>query len=302
MVVIRISRRVHGASNLFRGGWTRTSRRVCEARVFALRAGLIFLLAGWVAPGHAFDRGADGEFEKRTSSHFILYQDVDIDQTSGLRGSRRFEQDVLETLESAYQLADKRLGLRPDGPMTVIVYDPVVFDETFKGQFRFPVAGFYGGRVHIRGDRMLTNRLAAVLHHEYVHAAFDAENGRHILPAWLNEGVAEWFEARSAGWRGVPFQANQTLRLAASQGRLFDLDALSAPSFGAYGPEGARLAYLQSWSFVDWLVGLRGERGLRDWIRSIVRSGDIDRATRRIYRQRIEDLHADHRDHLAAGS
>ena len=38
----------------------------------------------------AFERGADGEFEKRTSSHFVLLQDVDIDETSGLRGSRRF--------------------------------------------------------------------------------------------------------------------------------------------------------------------------------------------------------------------
>ena len=262
---------------------------------------VLWLTAGLVFPADGLDQGADGEFEKRTSSHFILYQDVDIDETSGLRGSRRFEQDVLNVLEAAYRSADQKLGLRPDGPLTVIVYDPEVFDQTFAGQFRFPVAGFYGGRVHIRGDTVVTDRLAAVLHHEYVHAAFDEENGRHVLPAWLNEGVAEWFEARSLGLRSVPSHQRRRLRAAAVEGRLYELDALSFPSFGHLGPEGASLAYLQSWSFIDELVRRRGERGLRDWLREIVRRGDIDRATRRVYRDRIDALYEDHLAALAAG-
>ncbi|MCH2186658.1 hypothetical protein MK280_12385 [Myxococcota bacterium] len=267
-----------------------------------LRLGLALpLVLGLAFSAEALDQGADGEFEKRTSSHFILYQDVDIDETSGLRGSRRFEQDVLNVLEAAYRSADQKLGLRPDGPLTVIVYDPEVFDQTFAGQFRFPVAGFYGGRVHIRGDTVVTDRLAAVLHHEYVHAAFDEENGRHVLPAWLNEGVAEWFEARSLGLRSVPSHQRRRLRVAAARGRLYELDALSFPSFGHLGPEGASLAYLQSWSFIDELVRRRGERGLREWLRDIVRRGDIDRATRRVYRDRIDALYEDHLAALAAG-
>ena len=44
---------------------------------------------------HAIDRGADGEFDHRSSAHFELYQDVDIDRTSGFHGSRRFEQQIL---------------------------------------------------------------------------------------------------------------------------------------------------------------------------------------------------------------
>ena len=262
---------------------------------------VLFSTAWLVPPALGLDHGADGDFEKRTSSHFVLYQDVDIDQTSGLRGSRRFEQDVLAVLESAYRSADQKLGLRPDGPLTVIVYDPAIFDQTFSGQFRFPVAGFYGGRVHIRGDTVVTDRLAAVLHHEYVHAAFDEENGRHVLPAWLNEGVAEWFEARSLGVRGLPGRQRRRLEAAAAQGRLYELSDLSSPSFGHLGPEGASLAYLQSWAFIDKLVRLRGERGLREWLSEIVRRGDVDRATRRVYRDRIGVLHADHLAALAAG-
>jgi len=61
------------------------------------------------------------------------------------------------------------------------------------------------------------------------------------------------------------------------------------------------LAYLQSWSFIDELVRRRGERGLREWLREIVRRGDIDRATRRVYRDRIDALYEDHLAALAAG-
>ena len=66
-------------------------------------------------------RGADGQFEKRESSHFVLYQDVDIDETGGLRGSRRFEQQVLESLEKGYDQLDRYLGLRPPRKLEVVV-------------------------------------------------------------------------------------------------------------------------------------------------------------------------------------
>lgn len=264
--------------------------------------GFIVATALLVATAGALDRGADGDFEKRTSSHFVLYQDVDIDETAGLRGSRKFEQNVLAVLESAYREGDARLGLRPERPITVVVYDAGVFDAQFGGSFRFPVAGFYGGRVHIRGDTVVSDRLAAVLHHEYVHAAFDAEAGRHVLPAWLNEGVAEWFEGRVQGWRQLPAPAANALHRYAREGRLYDLGALSAPSFTGFGPEGARVAYLQSWSFIDYLAGLRGERTLRDWIREIARTGDVERATRRTFRRDLARLHGDHLRALAPGS
>ena len=44
----------------------------------ALGAALGLLLA---AGAGAADRGADGRFDKRSSSHFVLYQDVDIDES-----------------------------------------------------------------------------------------------------------------------------------------------------------------------------------------------------------------------------
>ncbi len=150
---------------------------------------------------NAAGRGADGNFDRRTSAHFVLYQDVDIDMTGGFRGSRRFEQGVLDVLEDAYELLDRTLGLRPGRKIEVIVYDPGIFDREFSRRFRFAAAGFYARVIRVRGDTQVHTGLVRVLNHELVHAALDAAAPSLIFPAWLNEGLAEWFEARSVGKR-----------------------------------------------------------------------------------------------------
>ena len=52
-----------------------------------------------------------------------------------------------------------------------------------------------------------------------MHAAFDAEAPSLELPAWLNEGVAEWFEARAVGQRRIgPRQRAILAQLGQQQG------------------------------------------------------------------------------------
>ena len=249
----------------------------------------------------ARDRGADGEFEERHSSHFVLYQDVDIDQSSGFHGSRRFEQRVLEVLESAYDRLDRQVGLRPAQPITVIVYDPEIYDDRFFGLFRFSAAGFYSGQIHVRGDVSLSPSLERVLHHELVHAAFDQAMQSAYLPAWFNEGTAEWFEARSAGKRRLSVQERSFLHRASEQGALFSFEQLSAPNFAGFGPGSARIAYLESYGFIAYLAHHHSERRVRDWIREAVRSRDLDRATRRTFRADLARLEERYLRELAQG-
>jgi hypothetical protein len=260
-------------------------------------ATLLLVIASTLAiagAAHALGGGADGKYEKRTSSHFVLYQDVDIDRTSGLRGSRRFEQDVLAALETAYEQLDARLGLRPGRPITVTVHDPRIFDQRFSGLFRFPAAGFYGGTVHVRGGRVFDARLERTLYHELVHAAFDAEASGLFVPAWMNEGVAEWFEARALGKRGLDAREAEALSRLIEAGQVYALSDLAGGSFGDLGPTGARIAYLQSYAFVDHLAVGVGERRLREWVREFVRTRDLDRATRRIFRAELDELDVQH--------
>jgi len=248
------------------------------------------------APSLALGGGADGEYDKRESSHFVLYQDVDIDRTSGLYGSRRFEQDVLAALETAFQQLDQRLGLRPDRPIVVTVHDPAIFDARFAGLFRFPAAGFYGGTVHVRGGTMVDGRLQHTLYHELVHAAFDSVAPGLFVPAWMNEGLAEYFEARALGKRGLSGREAEVLSRIVGHGAAFTLADLAGGSFGHLGPDGAGVAYLQSYAFIDYLEQAAGEHRLREWVRDFVRTGDLDRVTRRIYRADLAELEADHLD------
>ena len=92
---------------------------------------VVVLTTALLLPGFAAavgDRGADGEFARRDSFHFTLFQDVDIDESAGLYGSRKFEQDLLRELEAAFDRLDQILGLRPEGKLVVYVWDPALFD------------------------------------------------------------------------------------------------------------------------------------------------------------------------------
>jgi hypothetical protein len=240
--------------------------------------------AALALPIAARARGADGEFDRRESSHFVLEQDVDIAESGGFRGSRRFEQEVLSELERAYDELDHWLALRPRRKIEVLVYDPARFDAAFAGRFRFPAAGFYQGVIRVRGDTQLTDRLSRVLHHELVHAALDAAAPNIWLPGWVNEGTAEWFEGRTDGERQLGMQERAVLSTLARNGELYGLTALAPPTFAGFAPRPAQVAYLESHALIEYLARERGERSLAHFIAALIRSRSLERALRRVYK------------------
>lgn len=248
------------------------------------RLPLLLLALLLAVPAAARDRGADGRFDTRTSAHFVLYQDVDIDQSGGFHGSRRFEQQLLDTLEGAYDSMDKLLGLRPQRKLDVVVYDPGIFDQQFAGLFRFQAAGFYAGVIRIRGTTELTVPLRRVLHHELVHAALDAAAPSMVFPAWINEGGAEWFEARALGKRGLNPREWAALKQWHQAGHLYSLSQLSVPSFSRMNGGQAQVAYVQAYATIDHLVRNHGERKLARFYDELIRTRNIDRALDRVYR------------------
>lgn len=242
------------------------------------------------SPAAALDRGADGRFDTRTSSHFVLYQDVDIDESGGFHGSRRFEQNVLEELERAYDALEQLLGLRPPRRIEVVIYDPGVFDANFRGRFRFAAAGFYHGVIRIRGTTEMSVYLRRVLHHELLHAALDAAAPSLVFPGWVNEGLAEWFEARALGKRGLAGGEWQALQQAARSRALFSYASLASPSFGYLDQQRAGIAYLQSYGLIDHLARRHGERKLPQFVDALIRSRNLDRSLERVYRADLATL------------
>ncbi len=264
--------------------------RPTKSPAVARLAAAVALAGAVMLPGPAAARGADGEWSERRTTHFVLLQDVAIDRRGGFHGSLRFERQVLEALERAHDRLHQYLGLRPERPITVAVYDPAIFDAEFAGYFRFPAAGFYHGVIRIRGETQLTTYLERVLHHELVHAAFDQLAPSLVLPAWLNEGVAEWFEARAIGKRRLSAHELSALQRASRAGALFRLADLSAPSLAGFGPQAAGFAYLQSYGMIEYLARRHGERDLRDFVRNTVRHGRIGVTFRRSFRFDLAQL------------
>jgi hypothetical protein len=238
----------------------------------------------------AADRGADGRYDERRSSHFVLLQDVDLDRRSGRGGSRRFELDVLAVLESAHHDLDARLGLELVRPVQVVVHDPGVFDARFASLFRFPAGGFYGGSIQVRGDAQVTWVLERTLRHELLHAALDQTSRSLVLPGWINEGTAEWFEQRGLGKRQPTPAEYAALRQAAASGALPSVAQLSVGAFGHLPPDRAGLAYLESYALVVLLVRERGEDRYARFLRDVIRLRNVDAALRRHYRMDSEDL------------
>jgi hypothetical protein len=244
------------------------------------------------APAGARSKGADGRFERRSSENFVLYQDVDIDHSTGWRGSDQFEREVLASLEAAHDALRDLLGIDPRRRIFVTIYDPTVFDAKFAGLSAFPAAGFYQGSIRVRGDTRFTLELARVLHHEYVHAALDAAAPSLVLPALVNEGLAEWFARRSLG---LPILEAGELAYLASAGRAgawLPLSLLLEPSFARLEPRTAALAYLESQAFVAHLVRRHGERALLDFWRVLVRTGQLGRALARAFDSDLSQIEA----------
>ena len=244
---------------------------------------MLLLMQGGPTPAAALDEGADGRFEKRTSAHFVLKQDVDIDRSSGLRGSDRYEREVLRVLEAAFVKLDADLGLRPKRKLYVYIHDAALFDRQFAGILRFPIAGFFGDAIHIRGDTAITGQLVRTLYHELVHAALASAAPSTVVPAWLNEGLAEWFERRATG-RGHLNRAEwNALRQHLRAGNWIGVDALSSSNLAGFTPAAASWAYLTSYALVEHLAAKEGRAGLARMIREMVRVRNPTRALQQAY-------------------
>jgi hypothetical protein len=135
-------------------------------------------------------------------------------------------------------------------------------------------------------------QLSRVLHHELVHAALDAAAPSLIFPGWVNEGGAEWFEARAHGKRGLSSGERVALARLAEAGALFGLESLNTQSFAGMGAERARIAYLQSYALIDYLVRSFGERKLANFYAELMRSRNLERALDRVYRLDSRSLEA----------
>ena len=254
---------------------------------------LFALLFGIVSSSPlAHDRGADGHWSVRRSSHFELLQDVALEHYSGPGGSRAFEIAVLAALESAHQRVRDGLGVEPRTRVRVFVYDPAVFDDAYSARFGFRAAGFWDGAIQVRGGTQADARLESTLVHEYVHAALASRAPPEVWPAWLNEGLAELFERASLGQTQPSAPEYAELKGALARGAWLPLATLGGPSFSALDEPTARLAYLESYACVEQLLRRYGRERVERLIEELAKTRLLERALQRTLRIDLAELEA----------
>lgn len=240
----------------------------------------------------ARDRGADGKWSTRRSSHFELFQDVALERYSGPAGSRAFEVAVLASLESAHERVREGIGVEPRGRVRVFVYDPAVFDASFSERFGFRAAGFWDGAIHVRGGTQVDARLVSTLAHEYTHASLASLAPSEVWPAWLNEGLAELFERETLGQTGPSAYEYAELRAAAANGRWLPLAELGGRSFAGLDEPSARLAYLESYACLEQALRRYGRERVERLVEELAKTRMVERALQRALRIDLDELEA----------
>jgi hypothetical protein len=100
------------------------------------------------------------------------------------------------------------------------------------------------------------------------------------MPAWLNEGLAMYFESGSQGREG-------TLARAIDGRRLLPLRSMgSVPG----RPQDIGLFYAQAWSIVKFMVDTRGEERMGALLKSINEGKDIEEAVQQTYGVGLDEL------------
>ncbi|HEY5595181.1 MAG TPA: tetratricopeptide repeat protein, partial [Nitrospiria bacterium] len=151
---------------------------------------------------------------------------------------------VLDDLEEAQREIGRDMSYYPQQSITVILYS----DQQFRNVTDSPTwtSGLFDGKIRVptSGSEFSSAHLRRVLFHEYTHALVHELTGGAPVPTWLNEGLAEFYENRSAAETSnrPPPQFRSGLPL-------IPLARLHGSFLGMSKPE-ADLAYLESYSAV----------------------------------------------------
>ena len=221
----------------------------------------------------------------RSEQADIFFSDsVNFAMTVGMHGQ----------LDLAIEVLEKRLGVRSSKvPLIHLLGNKEELDEASSATGGEPgwEAGFFRSwgdnpGIYMHTDHALTDTYN-VLTHEYVHfAMYEAAAGR-TLPAWLGEGLAEYYEFE-VGRSGNRPQATVLRMLrsadraqeAAAVGNLFTLGQLESQRFWNSRPGGetVSLQYSQSYMLVRYITETFGARALLEMVTSISQGADVSSA------------------------
>ena len=195
-----------------------------------------------------------------TTEHYLhkAQRELQVEQRSKSKESRHFtlhyqgeqttpglQQQLLATLEDAYQDLTRQLGYEPRENIIVILYTQQQFVDITEAPSWAGALNDGKLRIPIGGIAAVDPELQRVLKHELTHSFLNSlASGR--CPVWLNEGLARLMEPRSAS------MYSQQLSPLFLQRKAIPFSILEHP-FTRFSPLQAEVAYAESLSAAEYL-------------------------------------------------
>jgi tetratricopeptide (TPR) repeat protein len=222
-------------------------------------------------------------FSEKQGYHFLLRYEGAQGGYDEEKQRHQLGEEVLGHLEEAYNFVGRELDYYPRDQIPVILYT----NEQFKEIIHAPswAGGRYDGKIRIplKGLRPGSSFLKALLYHEYTHAVVHFLGGERV-PAWLNEGLAQYMEG------GSHQDKIRLVQQAKAKSALLPLVGLSQ-SFGQFSDrQRADLAYAQSLSAVQFFLERNSIFDLRKVISLLGRGSSIDEALKEVTRVNLADF------------
>ena len=205
----------------------------------------------------------------------VLYHDRPFERVDEVAG------DVAERLAEVKDL----LGLETSKPQKA-----VIFNGSREASRSFPVIsdrarqdGLYAGFAYGDYDLFVLVGLSlSGMVHEMTHLLIDEaiDSPFAVLPSWLNEGLAMYFEPGSG-------RRDSTVLRAAERNELLPLRSMgSVPG----RPSDVRLFYAQAQSIVDYMMESYGPERMGTMLEAINEGNRVDQAIRVAYGTSMDDL------------
>jgi Tfp pilus assembly protein PilF len=191
---------------------------------------------------------------RKESRHFTLHY-------QGRETGPDLQQQLLASLENSYQDLSRQLGYEPGENIIVILYTQKEFVDITEAPSWAGALNDGKLRIPIGGISAVDQELDRVLRHELTHSFLNSL-GRGHCPVWLNEGLAQLMEPRSAA------MYSRLLSPALQQRKAIPFSFLEG-SFTRFSSVQAEVAYAQSLSAVEYLRGRYGTSEIVRMIESI---------------------------------
>lgn len=234
----------------------------------------------------AREEAVESAFNHRSSRQFKVSYEGKVNEQAA--------RDATQILNRAMYQIGRDLRYNSKRPFAVVLYSP----DQYRAATEAPgwSSGLYDGKLRVplkaNGSNEVDRRaLTTTLRHELTHAVVIELAGTKV-PAWLNEGLAMYYEREPAD-RDTRTKADRVaiLKMIGGGERISIIDLPA--SFTKITDSGrVERAYLLSRSFVHWMAERYRPYKFRELLATLGTGASIDEALTKVYGKNLETLEA----------